>query len=183
MAARRDQLGCRWLALSRVPNTTAAGSDDPAAFPGSRNQFAIEMPPARVKQSLRHRRVRAALQMPLRCKEDVTCDFGDTKIGKRPRTFAGTEAANLGGTGFPPAGLLEVSSRRPWNDSSSGEVFLTVQDNSDDFRQGLLRGLTPNRSAQCSRARMFTDGHCSVAEGARLMAQGKRKAWPSDDAG
>jgi hypothetical protein len=47
-----------------VPKTTAAGPDDPAAFPGSRNQFAIEMPPARVKASLRHQRVRAALQMP-----------------------------------------------------------------------------------------------------------------------
>jgi hypothetical protein len=81
--------------------------------------------------------------MPLRCKEHGACDFGDTKEGKRPRTFAGTEAANLGGTGFPPAGLLGVSSRRPWNDSSSDEVFLTVQDTSEDFRRGLQRGLTP----------------------------------------
>jgi hypothetical protein len=111
--------------------------------------------------------------MPFRCEEDGACDFGDTKIGKRPRTFAGTEAANLGGTGFPPAGLLGVSSRRLRDDSSSGEAFLTVQDTSEDFRQGLQRGLTPKdlRNAAARDARQ---------EARALAAPGARKRAVSD---
>jgi hypothetical protein len=106
------------------------------------------MPPARVKVSLRQQRAGAALQMPFLCKEHDACCPGDTKNSKRPRTFAGSEAANLGGTGFPPAGLLGVSSRRLLNDARSGKAFLTMTCMSEDFRQYLQGRRLPQRVAR-----------------------------------
>lgn len=71
--------------------------------------------------------------------------------GKRPRDFAGTRAANLVGSGFPPAGLLGVSSRRLEDDARYEKVFLR-------------------------RARTYRSGHSRLLEVARLMLQGTSKA-------
>src|SRR5262245_45787060 len=84
--------------------------------------------------------------MPPRRKEDGACVLGVTPIGKRPRNYAGTGAANLVGTGFPPAGLLGVSCRRHQDDARYGKVFLWL-------------------------ARRYTNGHCRARETARLIAQ------------
>ena len=154
---------------------TAAGPDDPAAFPGSRNQFAIKIAPSPGEGKPTPRRVRAALQMPPHCEEDGACDFGDTKIGKRPRTFAGTEAANLGGTGFPPAGLLGVSSRRLLDDARSGKAFLTMTCRVKIFDSVCSAGVCP----PTDQVRTFTNGHCRALKGARLITQERRKPWRS----
>jgi hypothetical protein len=72
-----------------------------------------------------------ALQKPFQREEHGACGLAATKRGKRPRILAGTRAANLfggttklGGTGFPPAGLWGVSSRRLEDDARYAKVFL-----------------------------------------------------------
>src|SRR5437016_1304602 len=109
------------------------------------------MPPARVTQILRRPSARAVLQMPFLCEEHGGCCCEATKSSKRPRTFAGTEAANLGGTGFLPAGYWGVSSRKPEDDARYAKVFLT-------------------------NARTYTNGQCRARGDARLTGPGEAQA-------
>jgi hypothetical protein len=89
--------------------------------------------------------------MPFLCEEHGACVLEVTEKIKRPRVFTGAEAANLGGSGFPPAGAF--------GGSRAGGRKTTLD-------QKKRSKITPT----------FTSEHCRTRENATLVLQAEARA-------